>query len=216
MSKRLLDDFVPQNYSIYVDINRQKKTIVGKVTMTGHANQQQIAINQKFLKIDSVQVDNQPVPFTVDDENEKVDITLPADGDTKVVIDYHTDLTDTMMGIYPSYYQLNGQKQELIGTQFETTFARQAFPVIDEPAAKATFDMAIKFDENPGETIIANMPEDHEENGVHYFQQTLRISPYLVAFAFGDMQNQLTKTKSGVEIGVFATKAHKKRNLPWH
>lgn len=213
MSKRLLDDFVPENYSIYVDINRQKKTIVGKVTMIGHANQKQIAVNQKFLKIDSVQVDNQPVPFTVDDDNEKVDITLPADGDTRVVIDYHTDLTDTMMGIYPSYYQLNGQKQELIGTQFETTFARQAFPVIDEPAAKATFDMAIKFDEKPGETIIANMPEDHEENGVHYFQQTLRISPYLVAFAFGDMQKQLTKTKSGVEIGVFATKAHKAKEL---
>lgn len=213
MSKRLLDDFVPNNYSIYVDINRQEKTISGQVQMQGHANQQQIAVNQKYLQIDSVSVDNNSVAYKVDDENEKVDITLPAAGNTTVVIKYHTKLTDTMMGIYPSYYQLNGKKQELIGTQFETTFARQAFPVIDEPAAKATFDMAIKFDEKPGETIIANMPEDHEKDGVHYFQQTLRISPYLVAFAFGDMQKQLTKTKSGVEIGVFATKAHKAKEL---
>ncbi|KRN59609.1 M1 family metallopeptidase [Limosilactobacillus secaliphilus] len=213
MSKRLLDDFVPKNYQIFVDINRANKTIEGQVTMTGHANQTQVAVNQKFLKIDSVQVDGNDVDYQVDDDNEKVDITLPAAGDTTVVIKYHTALTDTMMGIYPSYYQLNGQKQELIGTQFETTFARQAFPLIDEPAAKATFDMAIKFDEKPGETIIANMPEDHEKDGVHYFQQTLRISPYLVAFAFGDMQKKLTETKSGVQIGVFATKAHKPKEL---
>ena len=39
------------------------------------------------------------------------------------------------------------------------------------------------------------------------------MSSYLVAFVFGDMQKKLTKTKSGVEIGVFATKAHKAKEL---
>ncbi len=97
MSKRLLDDFVPKNYQIFVDINRAKKTIEGQVTMTGHANQTQVAVNQKFLKIDSVQVDGNDVDYQVDDDNEKVDITLPAAGDTTVVIKYHTALTDTMM-----------------------------------------------------------------------------------------------------------------------
>ena len=63
-----------------------------------------------------------------------------------------------MMGIYPSYYQIGDERKQLIGTQFETTFARQAFPSIDEPEAKATFDLAIKFDEQPGETILANKP----------------------------------------------------------
>ena len=118
-----------------------------------------------------------------------------------------------MMGIYPSYYTVAGQKKQLIGTQFETTAARQAFPGIDEPEAKATFSLAIKYDEQPGETIIANMPEDHVENGVHYFQETVKMSTYLVAFAFGELQSKFAKTKSGVEIGVFSTKAHQPKEL---
>lgn len=126
---------------------------------------------------------------------------------------YDAKLTDTMMGIYPSYYTVAGQKKQLIGTQFETTAARQAFPGIDEPEAKATFSLAIKYDEQPGETIIANMPEDHVENGVHYFQETVKMSTYLVAFAFGELQSRFAKTKSGVEIGVFSTKAHQPKEL---
>lgn len=84
---------------------------------------------------------------------------------------------------------------------------------IDEPEAKATFSLAIKYDEQPGETIIANMPEDHVENGVHYFQETVKMSTYLVAFAFGELQSKFAKTKSGVEIGVFSTKAHQPKEL---
>ncbi|MCG4631453.1 hypothetical protein L0P27_09100, partial [Bifidobacterium pseudocatenulatum] len=79
--------------------------------------------------------------------------------------------------------------------------------------AKATFSLAIKYDEQPGETIIANMPEDHVENGVHYFQETVKMSTYLVAFAFGELQSKFAKTKSGVEIGVFSTKAHQPKEL---
>lgn len=57
------------------------------------------------------------------------------------------------------------------------------------------------------------MPEIKCENGVHYFQETVRMSTYLVAFAFGELQGKLTETKSGVKIGVFGTKAHKSKEL---
>lgn len=56
----------------------------------------------------------------------------------KIEVDFEGKLTDTMMGIYPSYYEVDGEKKQLVGTQFETTFARQAFPCVDEPEAKAT------------------------------------------------------------------------------
>lgn len=119
-----------------------------------------------------------------------------------------------MMGIYPSYYLDHGTRHEIIGTQFESTAARQAFPCVDEPAAKATFSLAIKFDEHPGETIISNMPEDHvSDNGVHYFKQTMRMSSYLIAFAFGKMVTAKTKTNDGINIGVFASSAHQKKEL---
>ena len=210
---RLLDAFQPDHYDVYLDINRANKTITGTTTIEGHASQSVIQVNQKFLHIANVTVDQKPVPFTVKDDAEAVEITLPASGDVNLSIDYTAPLTDTMMGIYPSYYKVDGEQKQIIGTQFETTAARQAFPCVDEPAAKATFSLAIKFDEHAGETIIANMPENHVEDGVHYFDQTVKMSTYLVAFAFGELQSKLTETKSGVRVGVFATKAHQPKEL---
>ncbi|MBB1063316.1 M1 family metallopeptidase [Limosilactobacillus fastidiosus] len=211
--KRLYEKFQPSHYEIFLDINREKKTITGKTTITGNASERQISVNQKFLTVSSVKVAGKDVPFTVDNEAETINITVPETGENTLTIDYSAPLTDTMMGIYPSYYKVNGEKKQIIGTQFETTFARQAFPSVDEPEAKATFSLAIKFDEHPGETIIANMPEDHVSDGVHYFQPTVRMSTYLVAFAFGELQSKKTTTESGVEVGVFATKAHQPKEL---
>lgn len=210
---RFYNTFQPKHYEIYLDIDRESKRISGKTTITGTAKSETIAIHQKDLMISAVQADEQDVTFMVDRDADAIRIELPKSGETKVTITYTTVLTDTMMGIYPSYYEVDGEKKQIIGTQFETNFARQAFPSIDEPEAKATFDLAIKFDEQPGETILANMPEVREANGVHYFDTTVRMSTYLVAFAFGDLQKKETKTTSGVKIGVFATKAHQAKEL---
>ena len=200
-STRFYEKFQPVHYDIYLDIDRAAKHFKGITTIKGNAVDTKIALHQKFLNVASVQADGQDVPFSFSDRQEAIQLELPHSGDVE------------LMGIYPSYYTVAGQKKQLIGTQFETTAARQAFPGIDEPEAKATFSLAIKYDEQPGETIIANMPEDHVENGVHYFQETVKMSTYLVAFAFGELQSKFAKTKSGVEIGVFSTKAHQPKEL---
>lgn len=211
--KHFYEAFQPAHYDVYLDINRETKQFTGKTTITGDAKQQSIAIHQKYLSIESVQADGQDVSFAIDNGAEAIRIDLAKVGNVTLTVDYQAALTDSMMGIYPSYYELNGVKKQIIGTQFETTAARQAFPSIDEPEAKATFDLAIKFDEQPGETIISNMPEKRVEDGVHYFDTTVRMSTYLIAFAFGDLQSKMTTTKSGVKVGVFATKAHKANEL---
>lgn len=212
-STRFYEKFQPVHYDIYLDIDRAAKHFKGITTIKGNAVDTKIALHQKFLNVASVQADGQDVPFSFSDCQEAIQLELPHSGDVELKVVYDAKLTDTMMGIYPSYYTVAGQKKQLIGTQFETTAARQAFPGIDEPEAKATFSLAIKYDEQPGETIIANMPEDHVENGVHYFQETVKMSTYLVAFAFGELQSKFAKTKSGVEIGVFSTKAHQPKEL---
>jgi aminopeptidase N len=205
--------FQPEHYDIFIDINRGTKQISGKSVIDGDAKTRSIFIHQKNMDIASVQANGKDVPFTVDNKKETINIELPTTGDTTLAVSYSAPLTDSMMGIYPSYYEVNGEKKELVGTQFETTFARQAFPSVDEPEAKAKFDLAIKFDEKPGETILANMPEIRTENGIHYFDTTVRMSTYLVAFAFGDLQSKQTTTKSGVKVGVFSTKAHEPKEL---
>ncbi len=207
------ETFQPSHYNLYLDINRETKLISGKTTITGNASQTAISLHQKFLNVSAVEADGEAVDFNLDQPAEAIRINLKQAGETTLTVTYTAPLTDSMMGIYPSYYEVNGEKKQIIGTQFETTFARQAFPGIDEPEAKATFDLAIKFDEHPGETIISNMPEVRTENGVHYFDTTMKMSTYLIAFAFGELQTKQTKTKSGVTVGVFGTKAHKANEL---
>lgn len=211
--KRFYETFHPEHYDIYLDISREKKIFHGKTVVIGEAQEELVKLNQKYLKITSVRVDQKKADFNYNDKDEVINIEAGKVGKMKIEVDFEGKLTDTMMGIYPSYYEVDGEKKQLIGTQFETTFARQAFPCVDEPEAKATFALAIKFDEKPGESIISNQPEEKFKDGVHYFKPTLRMSSYLVAFVFGDMQRKLTRTKSGVEIGVFATRAHQAKEL---
>ncbi|MFC6169749.1 M1 family metallopeptidase [Loigolactobacillus jiayinensis] len=205
--------FQPTHYDVFLDIDRGAKKFSGKTMIKGNAKTQAIAIHQKYLAIEAVEVAGQTVPFTVDDANDALRLNLTQTGEITVTITYSAKLTDSMMGIYPSYYEVDGVKKQLIGTQFETTAARQAFPCVDEPEAKATFALAIKFDEQPGETILANMPEKRFADGVHYFDTTVRMSTYLIAFAFGDLQGKQATTKSGVQVGVFATKARQANEL---
>lgn len=213
-NEHFYETFQPSHYDLYLDVNRGSKLITGRTTISGEAKALAIAIHQKYLTIDAVTDEaGEALSYTVDNEHEAIRVQLREVGPTALTITYTAPLTDTMMGIYPSYYEVQGEKKQIVGTQFETTFARQAFPSIDEPEAKATFDLALKFDEQPGETVLANMPEIREADGVHYFATTVRMSTYLVAFAFGDLQSKTTRTTSGVEVGVFATKAHKANEL---
>lgn len=211
--QRLYETFQPDHYDLFLDISRENKLIAGKTKIHGQVTTTDVAIHQHDLVIETLKVNGQAVDFEVNNDQDQVTFKVDQAGEITVDVTYHAPLTDNMNGIYPSYYNVDGQAKQLVSTQFETYFARQAFPGIDEPEAKATFSLAIKFDEKPGESVISNMPEAKVEEGVHYFDETVKMSTYLLGFALGDLQNKKTKTTSGVEIGVFATKAHPADNL---
>ena len=215
--KHFIETFVPEHYDLFLDLNRADKTFSGKVTITGEAKTSKISLHQKDLTVEAVEVAGQARPFTLNKDNEALYIELEAAGPVVVTITYTGKITDNMTGIYPSYYTVDGVKKEIISTQFESHFAREAFPSVDEPEAKATFDLALKFDQAEGELALSNMPEVDVENrkatGVWKFETTPRMSSYLLAFAAGDMQGITAKTKNGTLVGVYATKAHPASNL---
>ena len=215
--KHFIETFVPEHYDLFLDLNRADKTFSGKVTITGEAKTSKISLHQKDLTVEAVEVAGQARPFTLDKDNEALYIELEAAGSVVVTITYTGKITDNMTGIYPSYYTVDGVKKEIISTQFESHFAREAFPSVDEPEAKATFDLALKFDQEEDELVLSNMPEIDVENrkatGVWKFETTPRMSSYLLAFAAGDMQGITAKTKNGTLVGVYATKAHPASNL---
>ena len=200
-----------------MDINRSEKTFTGNVAITGEALDNHISLHQKDLTISSVLLDNESLNFQMDDANEAFHIELPETGVLTLVIEFSGRITDNMTGIYPSYYTYNGEKKEIISTQFESHFAREAFPSVDEPEAKATFDFSLKFDAEEGDIALSNMPEINshlrEETGVWTFETTPRMSTYLLAFGFGALQGKTAKTQNGTEVGVFATVAQAENSV---
>ena len=215
--EHFIKQFVPEHYDLFLDLSRETKTFSGKVTITGQAQSDRISLHQKDLEIASVEVAGQARPFTVDHENEALHIELTEAGQVDLVIAFSGKITDNMTGIYPSYYTVDGVKKEVLSTQFESHFAREAFPCVDEPEAKATFDLALRFDQAEGEVALSNMPETDVENrketGIWKFETTPRMSSYLLAFVAGDLQGVTAKTKNGTLVGVYSTKAHPLSNL---
>ena len=211
---RLFSQFIPKHYDIQWDLRKAqtKRYISGALTLTGlQVVDGKIRLHAKDLKIESVHVNQQEIGefFLQNDE-----LIIPHLGANHVTIsiNFSLKLTDAMHGIYPCYFTVDGKRQQILATQFESHHAREAFPCIDEPEAKATFSVAILSDEP---TILGNMPIESQQNGVTQFVKTPRMSTYLVAFVAGDLQRATTHTASGVEVNVYATKAQPAASLSW-
>ncbi len=215
---RLIRTFVPEHYDLSVNLNRLKRTFEGTVSITGVSTDiaKDIRLHAKDLTIHSATFDGKAADFKLT-QNDELVITHPdlVAGQHIVVVNFSGIITDTMNGIYPCYYEFEGQKRELIATQFESHYARQAFPCVDEPEAKATFNVTLTTE--LGVTVLGNMPvtSQREENEllVTRFETTPRMSSYLLAWVVGDLQKTSATTKSGVEVNIWATKAHPANNL---
>jgi aminopeptidase N len=209
---RLIDFFVPEHYDLSLTINEQKHTFDGTVTVNGHAASanQPIKLHAKDLKITAASIDGQDASHEFGDDDE---LSLAIDnlgaGDHVVKLSFSGTITDHMHGLYPCYYEHDGVKKELFATQFESHHAREVFPCVDEPAAKATFDLHLNTAD--GQMVLGNMPIKEQANDDGKLKTTFETSPrmstYLLAFVVGDLQKKSAKTKSGVEVNIWSTPA---------
>lgn len=211
---RLIQTFIPTNYTLSIAIEREARTFDGTVTIKGTMPMEAraITLHSKELDIHSVTVDGREAEFELG-EFDSLNITHETlrPGEHIVVVGYSGRITDAMHGMYPCYYTIDGEKKELIATQFESHHAREVFPCIDEPEAKATFDVTLTTE--PGVTVLGNLHPtmQREEDGklVTTFATTPRMSTYLLAWVYGDLQKKTAHTKGGVEVNVYTTRAHR-------
>ena len=214
---RLLDTFTPNHYNLTLDLTRaEEKEFSGTVIISGESTRESISLHSKGLTIQSATIDNQPADISFG-EFDELRLSQPnlENGNHTIHINFSGNITDAMHGLYPCYFTHDGVKKQLFATQFESHHAREVFPCVDEPAAKAEYDLTLIT--RPGITVLGNMSvKSEEENGdslTTTFEKTPRMSSYLLAFVIGELHKKTARTKSGVEVSVWATPAQNENTL---
>ncbi|MEO7364214.1 MAG: M1 family metallopeptidase, partial [Candidatus Saccharimonadales bacterium] len=128
-------------------------------------------------------------------------------GNYSVTMTFSGKITDHMNGIYPCRFKDGKEDKMLLATQFESHHAREAFPCIDEPEAKATFDLTLVTP--TVRTVIGNTPVQSQQSKgdklVTTFETTPKMSTYLLAFVFGELDALEATTRDGVLVRTYAT-----------
>lgn len=186
--ERFLDYFVPEKYNLDILIDKNQKTIGGVVKVAGEALNEVIKFHAVDLKITNVLVNQKVAKFKADGKVLTIfDVDL---GKAEIEIFYDGVLNENMQGAYLSTYEYKGKKEIIVATQFESHYAREAFPCIDEPAAKAVFEVDIKLPEGSDDMILINTPSP-------------RMSTYLLAWVIGHFHGKTVINKHGVKITTY-------------
>lgn len=246
---RLFTQFQPDTYDLTIAIDEDGLYFYGTVRITGKKTSRpskRLTFHANGVKVTSVNVQKRDkkghdtvVPIErVNHHRTLQEVRLHSSqmiypGDYIVEMQFRSPITEGMTGIYPCNWQdEHHQQQKLIATQFESHHAREAFPCIDEPEAKAVFNLTLIT--RQGIVTLSNTPvrdqrsltdNDLLQSGFEKlsggatamtavtFEPTPRMSTYLLAFVTGDMHKKSTVTTSGVEVNIWATTAQPVESL---
>ena len=242
---RLYNHFRPEHYRLSITIDEDAMRFSGKVTirgtkvgrpsqrMTFHANGLKVT-GGTIVKHDkhgdqAVEISRINLQKTLHEVRLHTNTKL-LPGAYTVEMQFEAPITRGMTGIYPCFFSHDGVEKKLFATQFESHHAREAFPCIDEPEAKATFDLTLITKDNV--EVLSNTPiaeqkrvEGRESRGAKKtnstrdsrletrFEKTPRMSTYLLAFVTGELHKKSAQTKSGVDVNVWATVAQPASSL---
>ena len=190
--ERFLDYFVPERYKLDLFIDKHAKTISGTVEIFGKVLSETVKFHAVDLTIDSVEIDGGKATFECKDGVLTL-LGVPRSA-SYIKVGYHGSLNENMEGAYLSTYEYRGKTEVIVATQFESHYAREAFPCIDEPAAKAVFELSITVPDKD-DLILTNVPMG---------EPTPRMSTYLLAWVIGRFHGKTITNAHGVEITTYA------------
>lgn len=232
---RLIAGFKPEHYQLDLTPDRDSLTFKGWVVVLGTKvgrPSKRLTFHQKGLKITAAKLVNFSKTGEQQIEIERINLHNSYDevrlhtaqvlypGRYAVTFEFSGKITDDMDGMYPCNFTDGKTAKKLIATQFESHFARKAFPCIDEPEAKATFQLSLTTPTGKDEVVLSNTPpektEKIDDNLVRTtFETTPIMSTYLLAFVFGEMHCAEAKTADGIAVKSWANVARPVEQLEY-
>ena len=214
--ERFLDYFVPDHYDLDFQIDKYNATVRATVKLRGEAKSNSVKLHANDnLRIERIFIwqDYRDLPENISPSSFSHDekcllLSNVKPGKYTIQIEFSFELTENMQGAYLSKYRYNDETQLVVATQFESHYARECFPCIDEPAAKATFKLSISVPDAT-DTVLSNMPIQQEITLSEMlkkveFQETPKMSTYLLAFAIGQFQKLTTTSRDGIVVNTYA------------
>src|SRR3989338_5613682 len=185
-------DITPKNYQLTFAPDLDNFIFKGKEILIFKTDKKikKILLDCADLKITECQLlikgKNVVASVKIDKKHEKLIIDLINElkpGEFKLLIEFEGVLNDKLAGFYRCKYytpevfssssftsgvKKKSREKYLATTQFEAADARRAFPCIDQPAYKATFDLSLIIDKHltaisntlPKKTVILNEVKD--------------------------------------------------------
>ncbi|KAL7640963.1 UNVERIFIED_CONTAM: hypothetical protein RMT77_008100 [Armadillidium vulgare] len=178
-----INDIITKNETIKIVLNENSKEVKIKSHKYDHARQFYIAQLGESLKKDKTYV---------------------------ISMDFVGYLNTHFNGFYRyNYEDKNRRTKWLASTYFEYMKARKAFPCMDEPALKANFTIEIGRQEDMNS--LSNMPlketvpmEGEPGWFLDKFEESVKMSTYLVAFVVSDLKYLESKIKTNYTFRVWA------------
>ena len=214
---RLPGSVVPNHYNLHLSPNLEAETFTGEVEISIEIAEtvSEILLNSKEIDVKSARLigengEIEATEFIYDEELERVTLQLANDaspGSYRLAIDFDGVLNRKLAGFYISTFtDESGAERKIATTQFESTDARQAFPCFDEPAMKASFEIALTvpadlFAASNGPIIWEMTSTDGTLRTVK-FGTTIKMSTYLVAFIVGPFEATDPVDVDGVPLRI--------------
>ncbi|MEM3841435.1 MAG: M1 family metallopeptidase, partial [Candidatus Micrarchaeaceae archaeon] len=214
-SGSILGIVVPTNYRLNIATDISKLAFEGDEYIDVEIKEptRSITLNAKKLKIKSASVISKGkehrASVLYQKKLERIVLKLPTkvSGKASIHITYSGVNNDKMYGFYVSKYtSKSGKEAKMLTSQFEAVDARAAFPCIDEPASKATFEVSLTIDKDLD--AVSNMPVKKilalgKKKSV-VFERTPKMSPYLLYLGVGRF-DRLSSSYRGIKISVLST-----------
>lgn len=213
------DYYRPKRYDLNLTVSRREEFLRGTVRINGclvsndvktlkfHAENLQIKAVAYRLVSQTDEKSFEECDFLHQESVLEISVTehMREKGvDLEFFIEFSGKLNHNMQGCYLSSYQWQDQEQKIIATQFESCLARQAFPCIDEPAAKAVFNLTlVVLDLEERDIVLSNMPIERQEQNRFRFVSTPPMSTYLLAWVIGPFQKVSTINTDGVRVSSY-------------